>query len=329
MPTLMQAPAKTILVGIDEAGYGPILGPLVVSATAWEVPTDRAEDCLWQTLRRSVSQTASGRQARIAILDSKQLFRRKNGLAPLERSVLAVLAAWCGRQPAMTPLLDALCPEAPAKLAEYPWYRDVNPTLPRSADAAAIRIAASLLNSDMADHSVRIAGCWSEILPEGHYNRLIDQTKNKSVALYGLVLRLIHRIGGAFPRHGLRIMVDKLGAKSHYGPGLMRAFEDRHLRVIAEDQDHSAYEMVTGPSSWRVSFTRSGDSRYMPVAMASLISKYLREILMGCFNAYWSRHVADLKPTAGYYQDGLRFLGDIRDHARRMNVGRDILIRQR
>ena len=124
-------------------------------------------------------------------------------------------------------------------------------------------------------------------------------------------------------------MVDKLGATSHYAPGLMRAFEDRHLKVVAEDQDRSAYEMVTGPSCWQISFTRSGDSRHMPVAMASLISKYVREILMECFNAYWSGHVADLKPTAGYYQDGLRFLSDIKDHARRLNVGRDTLVRQR
>ena len=27
-----------ILIGIDEAGYGPNYGPLVVAATAWHVP---------------------------------------------------------------------------------------------------------------------------------------------------------------------------------------------------------------------------------------------------------------------------------------------------
>jgi len=329
MPTLMQASAKTILVGIDEAGYGPILGPLVVSATAWEVPGDDAEQCLWERLRRSITQATAHRQPRLAICDSKQLFRRKSGLAPLERSVLAVLTAWRGKQPAMKSLLGTLCPEVSEKLADYPWYRDADPTLPHCADAGSIRIAASLLASDMAEQSVRMAGCWSEVLPEGHYNRLIDQTRNKSVALFGLVLKLIHRIARAYPRHALRIMVDKLGATSHYAPGLMRAFDNRRLKVIAEDQDHSAYEMVAGSSSWQVSFTRRGDSTHMPVAMASLISKYVREILMVCFNAYWSRHVADLKPTAGYYQDGLRFLGDIKDHAQRLNVGRDILVRQR
>ena len=29
-----------ILIGMDEAGYGPNLGSLVVAATAWEVPDD-------------------------------------------------------------------------------------------------------------------------------------------------------------------------------------------------------------------------------------------------------------------------------------------------
>jgi hypothetical protein len=29
-----------LLIGMDEAGYGPNLGPLVISATAWEVPGD-------------------------------------------------------------------------------------------------------------------------------------------------------------------------------------------------------------------------------------------------------------------------------------------------
>lgn len=32
-----------ILIGMDEAGYGPQLGPLVIAATAWQVPTVTAE----------------------------------------------------------------------------------------------------------------------------------------------------------------------------------------------------------------------------------------------------------------------------------------------
>ena len=49
----------------------------------------------------------------------------------------------------------------------------------------------------------------------------------------------------------------------------------------------------------------------MAVAYASMISKYLRETLMRRFNAFWKTHLPDVEPTAGYYNDGLRFLKDI------------------
>jgi len=329
IPAVMRASAKSILVGIDEAGYGPILGPLVVSAAAFEVPTAALDDCLWQKLRRSVSNTTTARRARIAILDSKLLYRRKVGLAPLERSVLAVLAAWRGLPATMRPLLGLLCPDALGELADYPWYDGADPTLPRSADAAIVRIAGGLLASDLAEHDLRLAGCYAEVLAEGHYNRLVEKTRNKSVALFGLVLRLIHRIARAYPRHPLRIVVDKQGARSRYGPLLMRAFADRHLRIISETAEQSSYAMSAGDSSWRISFEQSGESKHLPVALASLFSKYLREILMGCFNEYWSRQVTDLKPTAGYYQDGLRFLQDIQEQVRRLKLSRDTLVRQR
>jgi hypothetical protein len=38
-----------------------------------------------------------------------------------------------------------------------------------------------------------------------------------------------------------------------------------------------------------------------------MTSKYLRELSMAAFNAFWQRHVRDLKPTAGYPVDARRF----------------------
>ena len=319
----------TLVVGIDEAGYGPILGPLVVSASAFEMPCDRSDACLWRILRGSVCQKKAASDGRIAILDSKKLYHRKEGLARLERSVLAVLAVWRRSPTAYRELLDMLCPEALGNLDQYPWYGAADPTLPRCADAGGIRIAAGMLQRDALANSVRIAGCWSEVLPEGHYNRLVGRTRNKAVVLFGMILRLIQRVAEAHPGHELRIVVDKQGARSHYGSLLMRAFEGRHLRVLEEGDDHSAYEMVTERSRWRVGFTQSGESKHLPVALASMVSKYVREILMECFNNYWARQVPGVRSTAGYYQDGVRFLKEIRPHMRRLGIGDDVLIRQR
>ena len=50
-----------------------------------------------------------------------------------------------------------------------------------------------------------------------------------------------------------------------------------------------------------------------------MISKYLRELLMHRFNAYWKSLIPEVQPTAGYYSDGVRFLRDI--EAKRVELG--------
>jgi hypothetical protein len=55
------------------------------------------------------------------------------------------------------------------------------------------------------------------------------------------------------------------------------------------------------------------------VAAASMLSKYIREALMTRFNAFWRQHLPQVTPTAGYYQDGSRFLADIND--KRLELG--------
>ena len=43
-----------VLVGIDEAGFGPLLGPLVVSSSTFSLPHNLLTTDLWQILRNSV-----------------------------------------------------------------------------------------------------------------------------------------------------------------------------------------------------------------------------------------------------------------------------------
>ena len=317
------------MIGIDEAGYGPILGPLVVGAAAFEVPDTMSDRSLWDVLESSVSREAADRKSRIPVLDSKKLYKRKEGLGRLERSVLSFLTAWRGGPASLRQLLGLVCPGVLDQLPDYDWYRDADPSLPRAADAGGIRIAANLLKQDLAANSIRLAGCLAEVLPEGHYNRLVGMTHNKAVVLSGLVLRLIQRLADAYPGHELLIFVDKQGARSHYGSLLMKGFDRRRLKIIEETDDSSAYELVDDATRWRVRFSQSGESRDLPVALASMIAKYLRELFMECFNDYWLRLAPSVKPTAGYYQDGLRFLRDIEPHLGRLGVERDRLVRQR
>lgn len=88
------------LVGMDEAGYGPNLGPLAIAATVWHVDGTQPRD-LYETLALGVTRdTAEARATnRLAIADSKELYQPQRGMADLERGVLASLLA-IGEMPA-------------------------------------------------------------------------------------------------------------------------------------------------------------------------------------------------------------------------------------
>ena len=58
-------------------------------------------------------------------------------------------------------------------------------------------------------------------------------------------------------------------------------------------------------------------------------AKYIREIMMHQFNAWFANYDAELKPTAGYFKDGRRWLMDSAELRRKIGVDDARLIRQR
>ena len=66
----------TYLLGTDEAGYGPNLGPLTISASLWEVPEGVRGDGLYDLLKSVIAPPTSalgqsGGRTGVAIADSK------------------------------------------------------------------------------------------------------------------------------------------------------------------------------------------------------------------------------------------------------------------
>ncbi len=317
-----------IIAGIDEAGYGPLLGPLVVSASVFEIPDDQADQSLWELLRDSVSRELRKRDPRLAIADSKKLHRGEQGLANLERAALSSLMAAGGPPETLQALLNRVAPGTAAAAAEYPWYAGLDMPLPLVCEPTELAMHANALKRSLAVVHGELLGALCEPLLEGHYNRLVDKTRNKSVVLLGLTLRLIQRIAGAHADGAVRFYVDRQGGRTRYGRWLMTSFNGHHLKIIEESTQRSAYEMTSPQSRWRIEFAKRGEDHYLPVALASIFSKYVRELFMHRFNAYWQQHVPDLKPTAGYYTDGQRFLADVEAHVQRQRIDSSMLVRQ-
>ena len=51
--------------------------------------------------------------------------------------------------------------------------------------------------------------------------------------------------------------------------------------------------------------------RHLPVALASMLAKYLRELAMEQFNRFWQQRAPQVKPTKGYPQDARRFRQEV------------------
>lgn len=285
---------------------------------------------MWESLRGSVCDKGAGRDGRLPIMDSKKLYSRKDGLGRLERTALALAGAVGGERTIdqADALLRALWPGAD-QLTEYPWYAASDGSLPVDADAGGVRIATAQFRRGLADAGVQMTLARSEILPEGHFNQQVERTRNKAAVSFGMVLRLMQIAASAAKTPDIRFLVDRQGGRDHYGPLLMRSFEGRRLKIHDESDDSSIYSLESGDSTWRVEFRKSGDSRHLPIAAASIISKYVRELLMGRFNAWWANQVEDLRPTAGYYTDGMRFLKDIGPSVRKLGIQKARLVRSR
>jgi ribonuclease HII len=105
--------------------------------------------------------------------------------------------------------------------------------------------------------------------------------------------------------------------------------EEWDLEVISEIDGRAEYRLHRGQNIVRIIFTEKAEMQALPVAAASMLSKYLRESLMHRFNHFWKTHLPNLAPTAGYYNDGERFLRDIASKQQELGIKHEEIARSR
>jgi len=317
-----------ILVGIDEAGFGPIIGPLVVSSSALSLPHDLLKSDLWQVLRRSLSDTRKRLAGRLLVADSKKAYSKSIGIKHLERTVLAAVQC-LGKEPAtLGELAEFLCPDCLERWSDYPWYEDAG-SHRLSSDGADRSIASAVLADDLTSNGMELLQMESCCLDVGYYNKMVAAVKNKANVLFTATSRLIKTAYENYGGDDLHIMVDRQGGRVHYRRNLQRMFGDMELKILRESPATSSYELTAGGKAMRLHFVVRADGRFLPVSLASMTSKYLRELLISNINRYFNGFGADLKPTAGYWTDGLRFIEDIKTHLPDVRFNGEQLIRSR
>lgn len=377
-----------IYCGIDEAGYGPMLGPLCVGFSAFRVadwdPQDGAPD-LWKLLEAAVCRAAGDKRARIAVADSKKLklsnqLKTKHPLTHLERGVLAFgglvgastpgdtgLPGATGRSPVPNlqtppappddphwsstsgtrdaPSLDsdhALFSALGSHLEPHPWYGGDPIALPLACSPSQLAIARNTLALACEGAGVEPVALACITVGETEFNEVVRTGGSKAHVTGHCFARYLRRVverwgGGA---DEVRVVCDRHGGRTSYADMIEAALRglDCTVETLEESDRCSRYAVhapgATGHSPvpnlqpppapsddphWsstsgariHIQFRPEAEDAHLPVALASMAAKLVRELAMGRFNRYWCARNPELKPTAGYVQDARRWLDDL------------------
>lgn len=320
----------TIIAGIDEAGYGPVLGPLVITVAAFDVPDKEAHGSLWELLKEGVSDSLKNKKNRLCIRDSKKLYHARSGLRALEDAVLSFLYVRDAKTtPSFYQLLDRLSCHDAGAIARYPWYADKDYALPVATSVSAVLNYANLLQYALDRHNVRFHYAGSCVLAVREFNEQVRLSGNKGTVLFRSCASLIANLWDACD-DTVHLTIDKQGGRNSYLDPLKEQFPTTSFRAIEEGAKVSTYEATNAQKKkMMLSFVEKGEDSCMAVALASLFSKYVRELFMRLENQYWLQCMPGLKPTAGYYEDAQRFLSQIAPVMREKAIQEDILIRIR
>jgi hypothetical protein len=281
------------VVGIDEAGYGPNLGPLVQAAVAARLPAD--DPAGFATHAAHLRRAGRG-DGRLVVDDSKRVNVGPHGFAKLERGLAAVggvagtLGEWLAAH-ALPGVLDDLRGEA--------WF-DPAERLPRFAPHPTPVPAVG--------HIVGV-----NLVPARPFNRVVAGSDSKATVLAVGLSALLAAADAALPAgEPATVLCDQLGGRRFYGPVLAAAFPEAVIFTEVETADESRYRLEGIGRELQVVVRPRADAGGLTAALASMAAKYLREVCMAQFNRFWQRHAPGLAPTAGYPVDAARFYAAIR-----------------
>jgi len=314
-----------LCIGIDEAGLGPNLGPLVVTVTAWEIPTSPHQFDFWSGMCEVISRELTKGDGRLHIADSKLVYSPARGLAPLERSARAALQLGHYDVPTFRELCEKLSPLGCVDALDVPWYAEHESLpLPVHPLAAAESQVGERWRRCCEQAGIRLIGLRSDVVSPARLNRLTREADSKGRALSRITLRLLRSLWDPDDEQETLIISDKHGGRNRYDELLDEVLDGQMIFRVEEGAELSRYRV--GRSELR--FQTRGEAHF-PVAVASILSKYLRELAMLLFNRFWQREIPGLRPTAGYPQDARRFLAEIAPARQRLAIPDDVLWRAR
>jgi ribonuclease HII len=278
-------------IGIDENGLGPRLGPLIVTAVVAE------------TLDAAGRSRAEGRPRgamRARLGDSKRLVAF--GDTALGEAWARAIAKRMGfGEPdgpeALVRVLSLDTPEAlrspcPREHADQCWNTSGEEF---QADAKLVaKVERDLSKLEEQGVSVRRAACVVTC------TRRLNEGIARGLTRFHVDLHAMERLAlDARERAGAEVFATcgKVGGFDRYSP----AFGPMSGRLHAIAEEGRARSEYVVPGFGRIAFVRDADDKHLLVCMASLVGKWVRDLLMARIVRHHRERDAELPNASGYH----------------------------
>jgi len=293
-----------LVVGIDENGLGPRLGPLVATASLLEV-----ED-------HSLLSTD-------ILPESKQVFTSGKRMEKGENLVLSFYS-----------LLKGYIPSSPSQILSdllLPLADTCTSPLPHCLPAFELPYwtAQSSIREDVAHHylqklGARLLEVKSVILCPAQLNkRLKSYNKNRIDYLSFEELMVYYR--EKFAGKEILFLCGAIGKTKDYS-----GFFSRLASLSYKTQREEDAVCYIFPSFAEVRFIENGDNKYFPIALSSLFGKYIRELFIEQLNRFFQSYVASLPHCSGYWDSTTgRFLEETAKLRQQLNIPEECFIRNK
>jgi hypothetical protein len=321
-----------VYAGIDEAGYGPMFGPLVIARSIFVM--DQHEPTLeppslWSLLRSTVCKKPNDKKRRLAINDSKILYKPAWSLEYIEQGVLSFLST-SGIDPKnLSELLEQLAYDQLSCQTKQDWYHSPNqePYVPSILSLSQLEKSKKRLHRAMRQNSIHLADIKAAVVFEDRFNQMVKIQGSKAGCAWNFVSGHLESIWSRYGEHHPLAVVDRQGGRKSYQGLLEPIFDPAEVSTLYEDPLKSFYRITKGMRQMHILVQVKSENQHFPVALASMVAKYLRELLMMRFQSFWSAHAPNIKPTCGYFVDGSRFLREIQPLIDQLNIDRQNFIR--
>jgi len=307
----INGPADTLYIGVDEAGYGPNIGPLVVSSTAFRGPAVLDTLDWWKVLSKTVCRAGKAK-TKFVVDDSKAVLATPTGRAALDYSVGSMLCLAACPHPRLKDLVAFLAPTDAEHLIAEHWYSESTHEWDdggepwKGTDHGRFRDGMGAATMSFDTPMVRV-------LFPGVFNDTLGRLPTKADVECELILDILRQRLASLTDDCKQVVitVDRLGGRRYYREIVESLAVDAFVLTVEEHVELSAYRFTWKGRDVEIRFRVQGDSHSLPVAAASMIAKYVRERCMDAFNEFWSRQIPGLQRTAGYPGDSKRFLAEV------------------